>query len=45
VVVELLVQHAREEGAGLLVVTHDMRLLPMFDGVWQIQQGVVNKFA
>lgn len=39
VVVELLIQHAREEGAGLLVVTHDMRLVPMFDRVWSMERG------
>jgi len=41
VVVELLIQHARTEGAGLLVVTHDMRLLPMFDRVWEMERGEV----
>ncbi len=39
VVVKLLIQHAREEGAGLLVVTHDMRLMPMFDRVWSMDRG------
>lgn len=39
VVVALLIQHAREEGARLLVVTHDMRLLPMFDRVWSMERG------
>lgn len=39
VVVKLLIHHAREEGAGLLVVTHDMRLLPMFDRVWSMERG------
>jgi ABC-type lipoprotein export system ATPase subunit len=43
VVVELLIQHARTEGAGLLVVTHDMRLLEKFDRVFKMEGGHVDE--
>jgi len=43
VVVDLLTRHAREEGAGLLVVTHDMRLVPMFDRVFEMERGIVKE--
>ena len=43
VVVNLLTHHAREEGAGLLVVTHDMRLVPMFDRVFEMEKGEVKE--
>lgn len=43
VVVSLLTHHAKEEGAGLLVVTHDMRLLPMFDRKFEMEGGVVRE--
>lgn len=43
VVVKLLIQHSREEGAGLLVVTHDMRLMSMFDRVWEMDSGKVKE--
>jgi putative ABC transport system ATP-binding protein len=43
VVVDLLTHHAREEGAGLLVVTHDMRLVPMFDRVFEMERGIVKE--
>jgi ABC-type lipoprotein export system ATPase subunit len=43
VVVELLIGAAREEGSGLLVVTHDTRLLEDFDRVVEISQGRVRE--
>ena len=43
VVVDLLTLHAKEEGAGLLVVTHDMRLLPKFDRVFEMEGGSVRE--
>jgi ABC-type lipoprotein export system ATPase subunit len=39
VVVDLLTCHAREQGAALLVVTHDMRLVPRFDRRFEIEGG------
>lgn len=41
VVVDLLTHHAKQEGAGLLVVTHDMRLLEKFDRVFKMEGGHV----
>lgn len=43
VVVDLLTLHAREEGAALLVVTHDMRLVPMFDRVFEMEGGAIKE--
>lgn len=43
VVVELLIRAAREEGSGLLVVTHDTRLLEDFDRVVEIAEGRVRE--
>jgi len=43
VVVELLMRHAKEEGAGLLVVTHDMRLLPQFERHFDMEAGTVRE--
>jgi len=43
VVVDLLTRHAQQEGAGLLVVTHDMRLLPKFNRRWEIAGGQVKE--
>jgi ABC-type lipoprotein export system ATPase subunit len=42
-VVDLLTMHAKQEGAGLLVVTHDMRLLPKFERRWEIAAGKVEE--
>ena len=39
--VGLLADHARSTGAGLLVVTHDDRLLGLFDRVFRIEHGKV----
>ncbi len=45
VVVELLTRHATEEGAGLLVVSHDMRLLPMFNRKFEMDKGTVKEVS
>jgi ABC-type lipoprotein export system ATPase subunit len=42
-VVDLLTLHAKQEGAGLLVVTHDMRLLPKFERRWDMAGGKVEE--
>jgi putative ABC transport system ATP-binding protein len=39
--VRLLADHARSSGAGLLVVTHDARLVDLFDQVFHIEHGKV----
>jgi ABC-type lipoprotein export system ATPase subunit len=39
--VKLLADHARSSGAGLLVVTHDARLVGLFDRVFRIDHGKV----
>lgn len=38
-VVDLLIHEVREGGAALLVVTHDQRLVPMFDRLYRIEGG------
>jgi ABC-type lipoprotein export system ATPase subunit len=38
-VVQLLSAQVREAGAALLVVTHDHRLIPSFDTVWNMDRG------
>ena len=42
-VVRLLVEQARSEGAMLLTVTHDTRLLPMFGRVFRIEGGLLSE--
>ena len=42
-VVDMLTTHARQDGAGLLVVTHDMRLLPRFERRWEMTAGKVEE--
>ncbi len=44
-VVDLLIQEVREGGAALLVVTHDQRLLPMFDRSIRIEGGRLSEEA
>jgi ABC-type lipoprotein export system ATPase subunit len=39
--VRLLADHARSSGAGLLVVTHDARLVGLFDRAFRIEHGKV----
>jgi putative ABC transport system ATP-binding protein len=43
--VRLLVEQAREEGAMLLTVTHDTRLLPLFRRVLRIECGRLSEEA
>lgn len=43
VVLELLIGAAREAGCGLLVVTHDTRLLGDFDRVLEIAEGRIRE--
>jgi putative ABC transport system ATP-binding protein len=40
-VVELLLEQARMEQAVLVVVTHDTRMLPLFDRILSIADGVL----
>jgi putative ABC transport system ATP-binding protein len=42
-VVRLLVEQAQEEGAALLVVTHDTRLVGLFDRVFHMDAGRVRE--
>jgi ABC-type lipoprotein export system ATPase subunit len=42
IVVELLLEQARSERAVLVVVTHDTRLVPLFDRILQIDDGRVT---
>ncbi len=41
-VVELLLDQARVEQAVLVVVTHDVRMLPLFDRILAIENGIVQ---
>ena len=40
---QLLVDQAKERGAALITVTHDTRLIGMFDRVLTVSQGEVNR--
>lgn len=42
-VVELLVDQSRENQAALLVVTHDLRLVPRFQQVFALDQGRIRE--
>ena len=42
-VVELLLEQARLEKAVLVVVTHDTRMLPLFDRILSMADGVLNE--
>ena len=42
-VVELLLEQARLEQAVLVVVTHDTRMLPLFDRILSIADGLLNE--
>jgi len=42
-VVELLLEQARQENAVLVVVTHDTRMLPLFDRILSIADGVLTE--
>ncbi len=41
-VVKLLTENARERGAMVLVVTHDHRLVPHADRVFELEDGLLN---
>jgi putative ABC transport system ATP-binding protein len=43
--VRLLVEQAKGEGAMLLTVTHDTRLLPLFQRVLRIEGGRLSEEA
>jgi putative ABC transport system ATP-binding protein len=42
-VVELLLEQARREQAVLVVVTHDTRMLPLFDRILSIADGILTE--
>jgi putative ABC transport system ATP-binding protein len=42
-VVELLLEQARQEQAVLVVVTHDTRMLPLFDRILSMADGMVTE--
>ncbi|AEG01551.1 ABC transporter ATP-binding protein [Methylomonas methanica] len=42
-VVELLLEQARTEQAVLVVVTHDTRMLPLFDRILSIADGILSE--
>ncbi|MBS4049628.1 ABC transporter ATP-binding protein [Methylomonas rivi] len=44
-VVELLLEQARMEKAVLVVVTHDTRMLPLFDRILSIADGILSEQA
>lgn len=41
-VMELFVQVAHEQGAGVVVVTHDHRALDVFDTLYEMEDGVIR---
>lgn len=41
--VQLLIEHAKQQGAMLLTVTHDPRLVPLFDHHLHIDQGRLSE--
>ena len=42
-VMELFAQVAREHGAGVIVVTHDHRALDVFDTIYEMEDGIVER--
>lgn len=42
-VMELFAQVARDHGAGVIVVTHDHRALDVFDTIYEMEDGVVER--
>lgn len=42
-VMELFAQVARDHGAGVIVVTHDHRALDVFDTIYEMEDGVVQR--
>jgi putative ABC transport system ATP-binding protein len=44
-VMELFAQVAHEQGAGVIVVTHDHRALDVFDTIYEMEDGVMHRQA
>jgi putative ABC transport system ATP-binding protein len=44
-VMELFAQVAHEHGAGIIVVTHDQRALDVFDVIYEMEDGVIQRGA
>ncbi len=42
-VMELFAKVAHEQGAGIIVVTHDQRALDVFDTIYEMEDGVLEK--
>ena len=42
-VMELFAQVAHEQGAGVIVVTHDHRALDVFDTIYEMEDGVIQR--
>ena len=42
-VMELFAQVAHDQGAGVIVVTHDHRALDVFDTIYEMEDGVIQQ--
>lgn len=42
-VMELFAQVAHEQGAGVIVVTHDQRTLDVFDTIYEMEDGLLRR--
>jgi len=42
-VMELFAQVAHEQGAGVIVVTHDHRALDIFDTIYEMEDGLMRR--
>jgi len=42
-VMQLLAQVAHEQGAGVIVVTHDHRALDVFDTIYEMEDGLLTR--
>lgn len=42
---ELFAKVAHEQGAGVVVVTHDHRALDVFDTIYEMEDGAMQKRA
>jgi len=42
-VMELFARVAHEQGAGIIVVTHDQRALDVFDVIYEMEDGIIRK--
>jgi putative ABC transport system ATP-binding protein len=40
---ELFAQVAHEQGAGVIVVTHDHRALDVFDTIYEMEDGMIQR--